>query len=263
MARAEQAQPSPYRLQALRIIPGDAASARSFHQANRIKSALLILSPRRAYRILSSRDPLVDRGRSTDPYWAVLPEPAATTCATFVIEEVYSGAAGGPAGTGNGGQTAIAELRFFTELDFQGGAEQLLRDLDGADLPRGAAAVTALSRLGLLGVELAGGKPARDLGHGGACVRLTDEQAGTAGELGESGLTEDALDRAHADVGPLVFDDLGDLANRELALLAQLDDAGADADRRTTSCAGDISGPEGKTHQPAPEAVAKQMHVAG
>jgi HEAT repeat protein len=151
-----QAQPSPYRLQALRIIPGDAASARSFRQANRIKSALLILSPGRAYRILFSRDPLVDRGRFTDPYWAVLPEPAATTCATFVIEEVYSGAAGGPTGTGNGGQTAIAELRFFTELDFQGGAEQLLRDLDGADLPRGAAAVTALSRLGLLGVELAG-----------------------------------------------------------------------------------------------------------
>jgi HEAT repeat protein len=147
-----QSHPSPYRLRAIRIVPGDAASRRAFREANRLRSVLLLLGPKLGFRVRFPRDPLKDPGSPSDPYWAILPEPVATTCASVVIEEVYPGALA----RGGGGRTAISELRFFTELEFAGGIVQLARDLDGKDEPRGKAAVAILSRLGATALPIAG-----------------------------------------------------------------------------------------------------------
>jgi HEAT repeat protein len=148
-----QSPSSPYRLRALRIIPGDAASPRAFREANRLRSVLLLLGPKQGYRIRFARDPQKDAGAATEPYWAILPAPVATTCATLVIEEVYPGTSAKGA---SGGRTAISEARFFTELEFQGGLAQLARDLDGKDDARGKAAVTILVRLGKDALPIAG-----------------------------------------------------------------------------------------------------------
>jgi HEAT repeat protein len=148
-----RAQPSPYRLKALRIIPGHAASAKTFREANRLKSLLLHLSPKHRYRLLFPRDPSRDAGKPADPYWVILPQPVSTTCATLVIEEVYAGSSARP--PGNGGRTAISELRFFTELEFAGGLAQIKRDLASPDATRGTAAVAVLARLDRVGIELA------------------------------------------------------------------------------------------------------------
>ena len=160
---------SPHRLRALRIIPGDARSTRAFGRANRLRRAVLVLSSGGA-RSGSVRHPIVPMGRAKsravrypivfpvdprqvpgqvrDPFWVVLPRPVAATCATLIIESVYPGGKKGP------GRTAISELRFFTELEFSGGLEQVARDLSATDRVRGEAAVRILARLGDRGVAL-------------------------------------------------------------------------------------------------------------
>jgi len=137
-----RAQPSPYRLKALSIIPGDAASPAAFARANRLKSVLLLLSPTQRYRLTFPQDPLRTAGKPSDPFWVILPRPVATTCASIVIEAVYPGTAP------NGGRTAVSELHFFTELEFGDGLAQLGRDLESDDDQRGEAAVQVLARLG-------------------------------------------------------------------------------------------------------------------
>lgn len=144
---------SPYRLKALRLIPGHAKDRRTFQQANRIRSALLLLSAAKRFRISFPVDPAKDRGKLTDPYWIILPESVATTCATLVIEHVYPGSAARP--PKDGGRTAISELRFFTELEFSGGLQQVAKDLASENADRGQAAVSILARQGIRGVQLA------------------------------------------------------------------------------------------------------------
>lgn len=147
-----QSEPSPYPLRALSIIPGDAADAKAFRRANRLKSVLLLLSPTARYRVRFPADPLRTPGKPADPFWVVLPEPVATECATLVIESVYPGEL---ARVGKGqGRTAISELRFFTGLEFGGGLEQVARDLADPNRGRGEAAVAILGRIGADGVRI-------------------------------------------------------------------------------------------------------------
>jgi HEAT repeat protein len=145
---------SPYRLRAISVIPGDAASAKTFREANRLKSVLLVVSPGERitassrYQITFPVDPLRTPGKVEEPFWVLLPKPVPATCATLIIRSVYRG-------TGKGqGRTAISELRFYTELEFTGGLKQVVSDLGSEDEKRGATAVRILSRLGKQGVEL-------------------------------------------------------------------------------------------------------------
>jgi HEAT repeat protein len=145
---------SPYRLRAVSVIPGDAASAKAFREANRLKSVLLVVSPGERitapsrYQVTFPVDPLKAPGKVEEPFWIVLPKPVPATCATLLIRSVYRGAGKGQ------GRTAIAELRFYTELEFSGGLEQVVGDLGSEDEKRGATAVRILSRLGKQGVEV-------------------------------------------------------------------------------------------------------------
>jgi HEAT repeat protein len=142
---------SAYGVRALRIIPGDAASRRAFARANRLRSALLVLSRGQRYEVVWERDPLRDRGRFSEPYWIVLPRPVATRCVALVLNRVYPGTL---ARRGkSGGRTAIAELRVFTELEYGGGQQQLLSDLKAGNPQQALAAETVLARLGERGVR--------------------------------------------------------------------------------------------------------------
>ncbi|MCK5798684.1 MAG: hypothetical protein KAI47_15940, partial [Deltaproteobacteria bacterium] len=134
--------PSPYKLQRLRIIPGDASSPTAFAQGNRLASVLVVLSPAQRFRVRFPRDPLVDGGTFTDPYDIPLPTPSTTRCVTIVIERVYRGR-GAPRG---GGRTAIAEVKAITELDNAQGLRRLLKDLTGGDPHRAHVAATILAR---------------------------------------------------------------------------------------------------------------------
>jgi len=145
-----RALPSPYKLRALTIIPGHARDRGTFRKANRIRSALLVFDAKQQYRVIFPKDPLRDQGRIQDPYWIVLPQPLKATCATLIIDQVYPGSLAAK----GGGRTAISELRFFTDLEFEGGVARLLKDLGAEDHQQGQAAVAVLSGLGSRAVSL-------------------------------------------------------------------------------------------------------------
>ena len=146
-----RSQHTPYRLRAIRILPGDTASKKTFAEANRIKSLVLVLGRGHRLRVQFPRDPLRDRGGFQTPYWIVLPKPIATRCVTLVIHQVHAGRQAG--GKRGGGRTAISELRLFTDLEYGGGMEQLVKDLGSQNERRANAAVVVLSRLGVRGIE--------------------------------------------------------------------------------------------------------------
>ena len=145
-------QPSRYRLRAIRILPGDAASKKAFAGANRLKSLVVVLSKDHRYLAVFPKDPLKDRGGIQAPYWIVLPKPVSTRCVTLIIDEVYAGRLAG--GKRGGGRTAISEVQLFTDLEFGGGLKQLVKDLGSSDQRRADAAVAVLSRMGLPGVDV-------------------------------------------------------------------------------------------------------------
>ena len=141
-------------LRALRILPGDASSPRAFRRANRLRSALLILSAEHRYRVTWAADPAAARGKEREPYWIQLPRPVKTRCVTLVLDQVFPGTL---ARGGSGGRTAVSELTLFTELAFGGGGEQLLADLRGEDQEVRRAATATLARMGDRGVSLVNG----------------------------------------------------------------------------------------------------------
>lgn len=138
------AEASPYRIRALRLLPGDTGSAKAFARSNRLKSALLVFSARERYRLRIDRDPLQEKGPYDAPYWVLLPKPIDSRCLTVVLERVYRGR---DAKKG-GGRTAIAELQLLTEIDLKGGVARLLTDLSSDDRQRARAAVAMLAAQG-------------------------------------------------------------------------------------------------------------------
>jgi len=147
-----RAQHSRHALRALRILPGDASSPRAFRRANRLRGAILILSPKHRYRVTWAVDPAAARGKEREPYWILLPRPVNTRCATVVLDQVFPGKK-----NQGGGRTAVSELTFFTELAFGGGGERLLADLGSQDRAVSQAAVSTLARMGDRGVSLVAG----------------------------------------------------------------------------------------------------------
>lgn len=76
-------------------------------------------------------------------YWVVPREPLAWSCVSVVLDEAYL-----PAGTPDAAtRTALAGIEVYTDLDFGGGVERLVRALVGDGADAGAAAAL-LARLG-------------------------------------------------------------------------------------------------------------------
>lgn len=155
IARAQHAR---YRLYAIGVVPGDAASPAAFRKANRLRSIVLVLSPEHKYRVLWDRDPAADVGKEKEPFWIQLPKPVPTRCVSLVLDQVYPGTL---ARGGSGGRTAISELTHYSELSFGAGVERLLADLSSDDQGRQQAAVAALAGMGPRGVALVTG-PTKD-----------------------------------------------------------------------------------------------------
>ncbi|HKE15369.1 MAG TPA: HEAT repeat domain-containing protein, partial [Kofleriaceae bacterium] len=104
-------------VRAIRLVPGHAASARTFAQFNRLKKVGLLVGREHAFRVAFAQDP-ARAGAAGDAWWIALPEPVAADCVSLVVVDVYPGQ-GARAG---GGYTAIAELSVLTELDLAPGS---------------------------------------------------------------------------------------------------------------------------------------------
>jgi HEAT repeat protein len=120
-----------YRVQGLRIIPGDASTPASFKARNRLKVLTLAFGPEpeRRFEVEFPEDPAAGPDKSRQPYWIALPAPVDSACLTVTIRAVYRGSEAAPAG--GGGTTAISDLEIFTELDQPAGAERLIADIAG------------------------------------------------------------------------------------------------------------------------------------
>lgn len=131
---------------AVRIVPGDAASAERFRRANRLRRAGLLVGKERAFWI----DFPVDPARSQKPvdtaWWVILPAPVPAQCVTLVLDSVYPGTAASSPRTGD---TVIAELAVLTTLDLAPeGAEAALIDRVRAGGQAGRSAARLLAQRG-------------------------------------------------------------------------------------------------------------------
>jgi HEAT repeat protein len=124
---------TPYGIAAIRFIPGHGASRAAFTRHNRLRTFLVWLGPDQGYVVSVPADPAQSGKPPSTAYWVTLPKPVKTRCATVVLRSVYPGSS---AGRGPGGQTAVSELTFLTELDLKGGIQRLLRDVDGQRVTR-------------------------------------------------------------------------------------------------------------------------------
>ena len=130
-------------VRAIRLVPGHAASARSFAEFNRLKRVGLLVGRDRAYRVVFAKDP-ARGGSPADPYWIKLPEPVAADCVSLVVVEVYAGQ-----GARGAGRTAISELAVLTAMDLApGGAAAELARAVAAGGRDGEQAARVLARLG-------------------------------------------------------------------------------------------------------------------
>ncbi|MCA9670991.1 MAG: hypothetical protein KC503_35585 [Myxococcales bacterium] len=144
-----RATPSPYRLRAVAIVPGDARDRRAFTRANRLRSFILLIGRDKRYRVTFARDPLSAVKRDEDvgkPWWIVLPEPTHASCVSLLLDSVYAGRASRKKRGNAGGRTAISELRFYTDLDFGAGLAAVVKDLASNDALRVRAAMSVLAR---------------------------------------------------------------------------------------------------------------------
>lgn len=130
-------------VRAVRVVPGHAASARSFARHNRLKVAGLLVGRDRAFRVVFREDP-ARAGAPGDAWWIALPEPVPADCVSLVVVEVYFGQ-----GARGGGHTAISELAVLTELDLEpGSAAARLAAAVAAGGREGEQAARVLPRLG-------------------------------------------------------------------------------------------------------------------
>ena len=123
-------------VRALRIVPGDATSARSFADNNRLKRVAVLVGD--SPPIWASFAPDPARGDFAAPYWIVFDQPVVADCVSLLVTEVYGGR--------RGAQTAIAELAVLTDIDLAPGGPyaHLARRVIGGGRP-GEAAARALS----------------------------------------------------------------------------------------------------------------------
>ncbi len=129
---------SGFAIRALAITPSpaDAVAAR----LGRPKVLWLVGDGGARVRVTLPEDAALHPGQR---YWVVPPEPLAGSCVSVVLDEAYL-----PAGTQDAAtRTALAGVELYTELDFGGGIEQLVRALIGDGADAGAAA-DLLARIG-------------------------------------------------------------------------------------------------------------------
>jgi HEAT repeat protein len=116
--------------------PADAAAQR----LGRPKVLWLVGDAGERLRVTLPEDAALHPGQR---YWVVPREPLPWTCVSVVLDEAYL-----PTGTQDAAtRTALAGLEVYTDLDFGGGVEQLVRALVG-DGPDSSSAADLLARLG-------------------------------------------------------------------------------------------------------------------
>jgi HEAT repeat protein len=121
--------PEPFRVKALRIIPGHGRGTRDYDYFGRLHRAILVFDRGPPVRV-EFPDELAGARGSGAAYWVQLPEPVAATCVTMLVESTFPG-------TGTPARTAVAELSVFSEADFGADLAQVLGRLV-ADLASGA-----------------------------------------------------------------------------------------------------------------------------
>src|SRR5262249_58956517 len=110
------------RVVALRIVPGDASSAKAFRAADRLRR-LVVHVGAAMFVVEFPQDP------EAQAYWAVLREPGATACVDVAIVEVW----------GASGRAAMSELAVLTDVDAGGAAAPAGVARQGATGASGAA----------------------------------------------------------------------------------------------------------------------------
>ncbi len=163
----------PFKVVALRLVPGDAGSADTFARANRLRRVQVVTDAGAAFVVVLDPDPAAIAGPGfAEPYWITLPQPVAARCVSVIIDDVWPGKPGARAGKGgaagkpDGNRTAIAELAVFTDLDAggPGALDALAENVATGDASDAQAAEDLLVGRGGAGagaLVAAAGKPGR------------------------------------------------------------------------------------------------------
>ena len=134
------------RVRAVRLLPGHAASPKSFAAHNRLREVGLVVGPKTLYRVVFPADPRT-AGAPAEPYWIELPEPVRADCVSVVVSQVYPDRRGAEKP-----HTAISELAVLTEMDLEPGSQaEKLAALVAAGAEDAAGAATLLARMGAAG----------------------------------------------------------------------------------------------------------------
>jgi HEAT repeat protein len=134
-ARLERAG-LPIRALALTVSPTDAVAAR----LGRPRTLWLVGDAGPPLHVTIPEDAARQPGRR---YWITPSEPLTWGCVSVVLDEAYLPAGASEAAT----RTALAGIEAFTDVDFEGGLDRLVRGLVG-DGPDAGQATEALARIG-------------------------------------------------------------------------------------------------------------------
>ncbi|MBI5479575.1 MAG: hypothetical protein HY906_11995, partial [Deltaproteobacteria bacterium] len=187
--------PGPFRVKALRIVPGHGHSAAAYRHYDRLHRALLIFDRATVVGVDFPQEVAGPGGHGV-AYWVVLPGPVATGCVTMLVESTFPGRA---AATPTGGRVAVAELTVYSEADFGVRLPEIIDRLV-TDLASGAGG-EAVRRL----VAQQGAAAERPLlaalgsasGAGRALVVETLAEVATPAAAGALGRALDAGEREH------------------------------------------------------------------
>jgi len=211
------------KLAALRIVPGDARSAKEFAGANRLARVAVVTADRAFWIDLPDERPRDDAAAAA-PYWVVLDPPIATDCVSVVFAGWHAGK-----GAKGGGTSAIADLAALGEDDLAvGGGDAKLVD---AVIAGGLEGDTAGKQLARRGAAAARAIEARLGGTvaGDAQLRLWRVLAairdpGSAAELGR-GLAAPGIDGDDAAVLAAALGAVGEPGQEQLARIVAAPEA--------------------------------------
>jgi HEAT repeat protein len=123
---------SPFRVKALRIVPGHGLSAPAYAYYSRLRTVELVFDRAKPVAVEFPSELAGPKGHGA-AYWVVLPEPVATTCVTMIIGSTFPGRPKPP----DVPRTAVAEVTVYSERDFGVPLPQIIAGLV-ADLAAGA-----------------------------------------------------------------------------------------------------------------------------
>jgi hypothetical protein len=229
-ARLERAG-LPIRAIALTISPTDAVAAR----LGRPRTVWLVGDAGPPLHVTIPGDAARQPGRR---YWVTPTEPLSWGCLSIVLDEAYV-----PAGTSEAAtRTALAGIEAYTDIDFEGGLDRLVRGLVG-DGPDAGQAADALARVGAAAVAPTAAVWPRMSGVGrrrAVRVFASASRGGTVSGPTESAAAEAAAarDAAIAALVTAAGDPDASVRDAAVAALARAGDAGRVGLARATAQGG-------------------------